>query len=487
LASERPEASRSSSLRCRARAGAPPPLPSLPVPLARQTIGQDAASAAPVTRSRDRPRRCRAVRRQVGRLQHQHEPRSAPASALVSSSPFHHTSRAAAGSGPPELAGGPNGPLRLPAVELPLAALISAKCEGGTSSQDHAAAASPACGRDERKGCGAASLGTARRCDRRCSAVLSAGRLTDASLILRAGRALSSPVLLTVVPSLRACWLARAGRESSGAGKGKGLAQTSRRSAPDFPRSLLSGPFHEPRPDAPLLPPATSDPNATVLDFVTRKFASPNNDYFPSPSNWRCVVLPPRCTGRRAADSASAARSLPRQHPVYTVLLDKHFDAVPENNDYFKTLFEWSNTETQVRHGGDITGLVNDRSLDYMQLMGIKAIFISGTPFLSVLVARPSGSLSSLSLSLSHPVLIVTTYRPSLQQHALAGRRLFGARLHAPLVISARARPRPVRLPRRLTPCSLSLPKSTRTGAPSRNGPTLSTRCTSAACTSFSI
>ena len=57
---------------------------------------------------------------------------------------------------------------------------------------------------------------------------------------------------------------------------------------------------------------------------------------------------------------------------------------MPENNDYFHTLFEWSNTETQVRHGGDITGLVNDRSLDYMQLMGIKAIFVSGTPFLCV-------------------------------------------------------------------------------------------------------
>jgi hypothetical protein len=74
-----------------------------------------------------------------------------------------------------------------------------------------------------------------------------------------------------------------------------------------------------------------------------------------------------------------------RTLPVYTVLLDKHFDGEPSNNDHFKTLFEWSPSETQVRHGGDIKGMINARSLDYLQLMGIKAIYIAGTPYLSVL------------------------------------------------------------------------------------------------------
>ena len=39
---------------------------------------------------------------------------------------------------------------------------------------------------------------------------------------------------------------------------------------------------------------------------------------------------------------------------------------------------------TQLRHGGDIKGLVTDRSLDYLELMGVKVIYISGTPFLNM-------------------------------------------------------------------------------------------------------
>lgn len=34
---------------------------------------------------------------------------------------------------------------------------------------------------------------------------------------------------------------------------------------------------------------------------------------------------------------------------------------------------------TQLRHGGDVKGLVHDRTLDYLELMGIKVLYISGS------------------------------------------------------------------------------------------------------------
>ena len=80
--------------------------------------------------------------------------------------------------------------------------------------------------------------------------------------------------------------------------------------------------------------------------------------YTPSPPNWRAI-------------------------PFYTILLDKFADGDPSNNDYFQTTFEWDWRETQLRFGGDLKGLLS--KLDYLQGMGIKGIFISGTPFLNML------------------------------------------------------------------------------------------------------
>jgi alpha-1,3-glucan synthase len=37
--------------------------------------------------------------------------------------------------------------------------------------------------------------------------------------------------------------------------------------------------------------------------------------------------------------------------------------------------------QTQLRHGGDLQGLVD--SLDYIQGMGVKGIYIVGTPFIN--------------------------------------------------------------------------------------------------------
>ena len=89
-------------------------------------------------------------------------------------------------------------------------------------------------------------------------------------------------------------------------------------------------------------------------DYSTDK----RDNYTASPDNWRAV-------------------------PFYTVLMDKFADGDPSNNDYFQTIYEWDWRETQLRSGGDLRGLAS--KLDYLQGMGIKGIFISGTPFINML------------------------------------------------------------------------------------------------------
>lgn len=91
------------------------------------------------------------------------------------------------------------------------------------------------------------------------------------------------------------------------------------------------------------------------LDYRSTR---PNTTYTPSPENWRSL-------------------------PVYTILLDKFADGDPSNNDFFGTMYENDYRETQLRYGGDLDGLVS--RLDYLQGMGVRVIFISGTPFLNML------------------------------------------------------------------------------------------------------
>jgi alpha-1,3-glucan synthase len=70
--------------------------------------------------------------------------------------------------------------------------------------------------------------------------------------------------------------------------------------------------------------------------------------------------------------------------------MDKFADGDPSNNDFFGTPFENDWRETQLRFGGDLKGLV--AKLDYLAGMGIKVIFISGTPFLNMLWQADSQS-----------------------------------------------------------------------------------------------
>ncbi|KAJ9353608.1 CAZyme family GH13 [Paecilomyces variotii] len=77
----------------------------------------------------------------------------------------------------------------------------------------------------------------------------------------------------------------------------------------------------------------------------------PDHDYHPSPDNWR--------------------------FPIYTIFLDRIANGDPTNDDINGTSFEHVLDSNQMRHGGDLVGLID--TLDYIQGMGFKAIYFAGT------------------------------------------------------------------------------------------------------------
>ncbi|PWY70843.1 alpha-1,3 glucan synthase [Aspergillus sclerotioniger CBS 115572] len=82
-------------------------------------------------------------------------------------------------------------------------------------------------------------------------------------------------------------------------------------------------------------------------------------DYYPSPDNWR--------------------------FPFYTLMLDRFVNGDPTNDNFNKSVWEHDLWSTQMRHGGDVVGLVD--TLDYLQGMGIKGIYLAGT----ILMNQPWG------------------------------------------------------------------------------------------------
>ncbi|KAK5088183.1 Cell wall alpha-1,3-glucan synthase ags1 [Lithohypha guttulata] len=79
------------------------------------------------------------------------------------------------------------------------------------------------------------------------------------------------------------------------------------------------------------------------------------HEFTPSPKNWR--------------------------FPFYTLFLDRFVNGDPANDNINGTLFEHDLTSNQMRNGGDLQGLID--SLDYLHGMGIKGIYIAGSPFLN--------------------------------------------------------------------------------------------------------
>ncbi|KAG8157720.1 hypothetical protein KVR01_012382 [Diaporthe batatas] len=89
-----------------------------------------------------------------------------------------------------------------------------------------------------------------------------------------------------------------------------------------------------------------------------------DHTFHPSPPNWR--------------------------FPFYTLFLDKYANGDPTNDDANNTVFETETLGTQLRFGGDIQGLMD--SLDYIQGMGIKGLYIAGSPFINQPYAADSYS-----------------------------------------------------------------------------------------------
>ncbi|KAG2151025.1 glycoside hydrolase family 13/glycosyltransferase family 5 protein [Suillus bovinus] len=109
----------------------------------------------------------------------------------------------------------------------------------------------------------------------------------------------------------------------------------------------------------------------SATDYSTTRS---NTTYTPSPQNWRSI-------------------------PMYTVLMDKFADGDPSNNQFFNSPHEWDWRETQLRFGGDLKGLIS--KLDYIQGMGVKAIYLSGTIFLNMI--WQADSYSPLDFSVLDP------------------------------------------------------------------------------------
>ncbi|KAJ5929772.1 hypothetical protein N7454_006722 [Penicillium verhagenii] len=80
-----------------------------------------------------------------------------------------------------------------------------------------------------------------------------------------------------------------------------------------------------------------------------------SGQYFPSPDNWR--------------------------FPFYTIFLDRFVNGDPTNDNINGTLFEHDLNSNQMRHGGDVAGLVD--TLDYLQGMGIKGLYLAGTSLMN--------------------------------------------------------------------------------------------------------
>ncbi|KAI1850190.1 hypothetical protein JX265_013469 [Neoarthrinium moseri] len=95
--------------------------------------------------------------------------------------------------------------------------------------------------------------------------------------------------------------------------------------------------------------------NSTATDPLHYWGEWEEHNYTTSPSNWR--------------------------FPFYTVSLDRYANGDPTNDEANGTAFEHDWMSTQFRFGGDVRGMIND--LDYISGMGIKAIYLMGTPFIN--------------------------------------------------------------------------------------------------------
>ncbi|GAB1318283.1 alpha-1,3-glucan synthase [Madurella fahalii] len=86
--------------------------------------------------------------------------------------------------------------------------------------------------------------------------------------------------------------------------------------------------------------------------------------------------------------------------PFYTIFLDRFVNGDPQNDDINGTIYETDMMSTQLRFGGDLEGLRD--SLDYIAGMGIKGLYIAGSPFINLPWGADSYSPVDLTLLDKH-------------------------------------------------------------------------------------
>lgn len=94
----------------------------------------------------------------------------------------------------------------------------------------------------------------------------------------------------------------------------------------------------------PALTEFNTNTNQTATDVLDYWGEWTGHTYTPSPDNWR--------------------------FPFYTLFLDRFVNGDPTNDNANLTSFEHDLRSNQMRHGGDVAGLID--TLDYLQGMGIK-------------------------------------------------------------------------------------------------------------------
>ena len=97
--------------------------------------------------------------------------------------------------------------------------------------------------------------------------------------------------------------------------------------------------------------------NANAKNPMEYEISWPGHEYFKSPENWRM--------------------------PFYSFFVDRYVNGDPTNDDANGTAWETDPKATQLRHGGDLQGIVD--SLDYIHGMGVRGIYLAG----SLLINRP--------------------------------------------------------------------------------------------------
>ncbi|KAG9248333.1 hypothetical protein BJ878DRAFT_564182 [Calycina marina] len=111
------------------------------------------------------------------------------------------------------------------------------------------------------------------------------------------------------------------------------------------------------------------------------------HDYTPSPDNWR--------------------------FPFYTIFPDRFANGDPTNDNANDTAYEHDPLSNQFRNGGDIQGLVD--SLDYLAGMGIKGLYLAGSPFINQPWAADMYSPLDMSL-MDHHFGNITAWRSAINE-----------------------------------------------------------------------